>query len=98
MEIKSHQQLTDVTRLSRNDVAPYYADLILFGSQKEVLRINGLILKKWQPSGLIYIKEKAWAIANTVGREAQETFSGKYTVELSPEKKKAVLERLSKMV
>ena len=62
MERKFHQNLTDVSRLTRDDIVPYYRDLILGADPMgaEVKRINQLILSKWTSSGLIYIKEKAW--------------------------------------
>lgn len=60
----SHQLLTDVAKLKRNDVVPYYIDLIEKTQHdsggEEVVRINNLILSKWTNAGLIYIKEKAW--------------------------------------
>jgi len=53
--------LTDVSQMTRNDVVPYYRDLILSEStNEEVVRVNQLILSKWTSSGLIYIKNKAW--------------------------------------
>ena len=53
--------LAEVASLTRNEVVPYYRKLILSNpSDEEVLRVNQLILSKWKPSGLIYIKELAW--------------------------------------
>jgi hypothetical protein len=53
--------LANVDLLTRNDVVPFYAELIKSNSNyEEVLRVNNLILSKWSNSGLIYIKEKAW--------------------------------------
>lgn len=54
-------RLTDVSKLTRDRVVPYYIDLICMNrTDEEVIRVNQLILSKWKPSGLIYIKEKAW--------------------------------------
>ena len=54
-------RLDTVFKMTRNEVVPYYRNLILENaSDKEVIRVNQLILSKWKPSGLIYIKEKAW--------------------------------------
>jgi hypothetical protein len=55
--------LANVDLLTRNDVVPFYAELIKSNpnpNNEEVLRVNNLILSKWSNSGLIYIKEKAW--------------------------------------
>lgn len=53
--------LKDVTDLTRDQVVPYYRNLILNNAPDwEVIRVNKLILSKWTSSGLIYIKEKAW--------------------------------------
>lgn len=58
---KSHYDLNDVSKMIRNDVVPYYADLIhSYNNAQEAIRVNNLILSKWSPSGLIYIKNKAW--------------------------------------
>jgi len=65
------KDLKDVSKMKRNDVIPYYLNLIKdkiaiweFGDGKEIERINNLILSKWKPSGLLYIKDKAWKIYN----------------------------------
>jgi hypothetical protein len=45
---------------------PFYLDLISGQhTDKDVKRINDLILSKWTPSGLLYIKDKAWKEFNT---------------------------------
>lgn len=55
------EPLTDVSNLTRDQVVPYYRKLIrLACSDKEIERVNQLILSKWTVAGLIYIKEKAW--------------------------------------
>lgn len=59
-ELKDHRTLIDVSKMTRDDVVPYYASLIVSGSEVHTKRINALILQKWTPSGLLYIKEKAW--------------------------------------
>ena len=57
----SNLMLVEVASLTRNEVVPHYRKLILSRpSDEEVIRVNQLILSKWKPSGLIYIKEKAW--------------------------------------
>lgn len=54
-------KLMDVTDMTRDAVVPYYERLIKENAtDEEVVRVNQLILSKWTPSGLIYIKEKAW--------------------------------------
>lgn len=60
----NHQNLINVSKLTRNEVVPFYKDLILMDAADpfgdEAIRINNLILSKWTSAGLIYIKEKAW--------------------------------------
>ena len=56
-----HETLTTVKDKTRLQIVPYYTDLLLRNaSDAEVLRINNLILTKWKPTGLLYIKQKAW--------------------------------------
>jgi hypothetical protein len=58
--------LLDVSTLTRDEVVPFYRNLIQSNpSDDEVVSINQLILTKWKPSGLIYIKEKAWKGINS---------------------------------
>ena len=57
---KDHRKFVNTHYMTRDDVVPFYADLIVRGNDYECKRINALILSKWKPSGLIYIKEKAW--------------------------------------
>lgn len=57
-----HTDLTNVSKLTRKDIIPFYVDLICRGTDPEVVRINNLILTKWSVSGLLWIKEKAWKI------------------------------------
>ena len=53
--------LADVAGMTRDAVVPFYERLIKSNpTDEEVVRVNQLILSKWTPSGLIYIKEKAW--------------------------------------
>jgi hypothetical protein len=64
---KTHSDLTDVSAMTRDDVVPYYADLLIAeADHDEILRVNKLILSKWSGAGLIYIKEKAWKIYNLI--------------------------------
>lgn len=58
--LKDHRILVNIHHMTRDDVVPFYASLIISGSEVQTKRINALILSKWKPSGLIYIKEKAW--------------------------------------
>lgn len=53
--------LIDCSTLTRDEVVPYYVDLIVnIVPYTEILRVNNLILSKWSSSGLEYIKNKAW--------------------------------------
>jgi hypothetical protein len=55
------RDLTDVSNMTRDEVVPYYRYVIKHEvSDKEIVRINQLILSKWSSSGLLYIKEQAW--------------------------------------
>jgi hypothetical protein len=58
--LKDHRRFVNTHYMTRNDVVPYYASLIITNDDNETKRINELILSKWTPSGLLYIKEKAW--------------------------------------
>lgn len=58
--LKDHRTLVNLHYMTRDSVVPFYANLIISGSEVQTKRINTLILSKWKPSGLIYIKEKAW--------------------------------------
>lgn len=58
--LKDHRKLVNLHYMIRDDVVPFYASLIISTDDEETKRINALILSKWKPSGLIYIKEKAW--------------------------------------
>lgn len=58
--IKYHRKLVNLHFMTRDDIVPFYASLILACDDQETKRINELILTKYKPSGLIYIKEKAW--------------------------------------
>jgi hypothetical protein len=63
----NNNRLTDVSTLTRDQVVPFYRQLIEDdflkdnASTDEIFRVNNLILSKWKPSGLLYIKNKAWA-------------------------------------
>jgi hypothetical protein len=59
-KLKEHRSLVNLYNMTRDDVVPFYAHLILAQDDVETKRINSLILSKWKPSGLVYIKEKAW--------------------------------------
>jgi hypothetical protein len=61
-------KLTDISNMTRAEVVPYYAYLIISSaSDGEVKRVNDLILSKWSPSGLLYIKDQAWKVAKHLG-------------------------------
>lgn len=58
-------KIGDVVALTRDQVVPYYVDLIKSTPSKErVIEVNNMILSKWTSSGLNYIKEKAWKIVD----------------------------------
>ena len=53
--------LGDVAKMKRDEVVPYYADLIKQqATPAEIIDMNQKILSKWSNSGLLYIKIKAW--------------------------------------
>lgn len=60
------KELTDVSKMTRDEVVPYYRALLARNKENpfsdEVVRVNKLILSKWNPSGLEYIKNKAWSL------------------------------------
>jgi hypothetical protein len=57
----TYQDLKEVQSLTRDQVVPYYVNLIVSNaSESDIQRVNRLILSKWTSSGLNYIKEKAW--------------------------------------
>jgi hypothetical protein len=57
----TYQDLKEVQSLTRDQVVPYYVNLIVSNaSEADIQRVNRLILSKWTSSGLNYIKEKAW--------------------------------------
>jgi hypothetical protein len=65
--MKKAKELISVIGMTRDKIVPYYVDLIKTETthpSKEVRRVNDLILSKWSPSGLLYIKDAAWKIIN----------------------------------
>jgi hypothetical protein len=63
--MSDYKKLTDLSGMRRIDVVPYYVTLIkgeADPSSTEVVRINSLIMEKWSPAALLYIKEKAWKV------------------------------------
>lgn len=65
MQRKDYRTYTNNYYCTRDSIVPFYVDLIVSGVDPigpEVKRVNDLILEKWKPSGLLYIKEKAWKI------------------------------------
>lgn len=60
------KKLTDVSKMTRDEVVPHYRSLLAQNKENpfsdEVVRVNQLILTKWKPSGLEYIKNKAWML------------------------------------
>lgn len=58
--LKDHRKFVNTHYMTRDAVVPFYASLIIACDDAETKRINELILSKWTPSGLLYIKEKAW--------------------------------------
>lgn len=72
------KKILDVSSLTRAEVVPYYTYLIVSkSSDGEVKRMNDLILSKWTASGLLYIKAKAWKMANSLGYTFENGWSGK---------------------
>ncbi len=61
---KYPEKLTSVDHLTRDMIVPYYYELIaanLNNTNDDVVRqVNDLILTKFKPSGLLYIKDQAW--------------------------------------
>jgi hypothetical protein len=60
----------DDKRIHREQVATVYAELIrqnaADGTDFPWPEINAAILKRWSPSGLVWIKERAWKISGVV--------------------------------
>ena len=57
----SHRKFVNTFYMTRDDVVPFYVNLIISNpNDVEIKRVNDLILSKWSPSGLLYIKDKAW--------------------------------------
>lgn len=50
--------------MKRNDVVPYYVDLLKSKHKQDFAIINWAIIKRWSKSGLLYIKTKAWKIVD----------------------------------
>lgn len=48
---------------NRQEVAHTYSVLLRSDPQPDFAAINSAILTRWMPSGLEYIKERAWTIA-----------------------------------
>jgi hypothetical protein len=71
-------KLTDVSNLTRDGVVPYYTlMLITEHNDAETVRMNQLILTKWSKSGLIYIIEKAWKMAASLGYTFEHSWGSK---------------------
>lgn len=67
MTLKDTKTFVNTHQMKRIDVVPFYVSLILSNADdKEVKRVNDLILSKWKPSGLLYIKEIAWKRADAI--------------------------------
>ncbi|RYF78884.1 MAG: hypothetical protein EOO39_00250 [Cytophagaceae bacterium] len=61
MKTMDSAALVNLTGMLRDDVVPYYTDLLIAEkSDQECARVNALIINRWSTSALIYIKEKAW--------------------------------------
>src|SRR5690606_19936202 len=61
-------KIVDVSNYTRDQIVPIYTHLIVtLTSDREVKRVNDLILSKWSKSGLLYIKNKAWKLAEHLG-------------------------------
>ena len=51
--------------ITRNDCAVEYAKIIRMPDWHDVVALNRAICVNWSQSGLCYIKEKAWKIADS---------------------------------
>ena len=61
------QELQNLNGLTQAEVFPMYANLIVDNPcNSEVIRVNHLIISKWNNAVLILIKDKAWRIVNSV--------------------------------
>ena len=60
------QEITDLNGITQAEVIPMYANIILSGvSDKEIFRINKMIIERWSNSALVRIKDKAWKITRS---------------------------------
>lgn len=51
----------DLTKLKRDDVVPYYCELIEKDTEQSIIaHVNQRIITRWSVSALLYIKEQAW--------------------------------------
>ena len=50
-------------RMKRNDVAMTYAMALGSDEQIDWARVNRAIIDRWSTSALVYIKERAWKLA-----------------------------------
>lgn len=60
------KSMDDMSAMIRDDVVPFYVDLIKRASLNQVgdydvIEMNQKIIKRWSVAALIYIKDKAWA-------------------------------------
>ncbi len=47
-------------KVTRDDIVPFYAQVIYWKDCFDVVKVNKAIMDKWSKSGLIYIKQRAW--------------------------------------
>lgn len=61
--------VTLIGGVTRNDLVPMYAGMITFGAPDNfIVLFNKAILSKWKPSGLEYIKDRAWKLVDSFNK------------------------------
>lgn len=76
-------KVIDISKMKRNDVVPYYTLLIITDScSPDVARFNELIISKWSTHALLYIKNKAWEMADSLGYTFENGWGNKSLIEI----------------
>ena len=57
-----YKELKDISKMKRVDIVPYYVSLLQDRAAPDIetQKLNKLILTKFTPNGLLWIKGKAW--------------------------------------
>lgn len=62
----NYKEMPDINTLTRDQVVPYYVNLILEGNNsgidRNVSEFNQKIISRWSIAALEYIKNKAWKL------------------------------------